>query len=288
MMDRERDVAGSSAAGPVVLVVDDNIDNQELLAYLLTSLGVRTDIASNGIEAVAAFGRTGYAAVFMDCEMPQMDGFQATAALRRLEPPGAGTRILALTAHPVRDVRERCLAAGMDDCLSKPVGAEELRVALAAILPEQGRPVAPAVTPTDAAGEVDLNALAGLGQQIGADVLRDVLETFWEETGKRLARLSAAVAAGDSQEAAAAAHAIKGGSASLGYVRVAELSNEVQHLAEAGAIREAAERTAALAEAFGRARAGGAQLLATMREGAGAFTAPGLTDKWANIQKRNG
>jgi CheY-like chemotaxis protein/HPt (histidine-containing phosphotransfer) domain-containing protein len=266
MIGREGNVAGPSAAGPVVLVVDDNIDNQELLAYQLKSLGVRADIASNGIEAVAAFARTEYAAVFMDCEMPQMDGFQATAALRRLEAPGAGTRILALTAHPVRDVRERCLAAGMDDCLSKPVGADDLRVALAAILPEQRRPVAPAVPSAPAVGEVDLTVLAELGSQIGAEVLRDVLETYWEETGKRMARLSEAVAAGDSQEAAAAAHAIKGGSASLGYVRVAELSNEVQHLAEAGALREAVDRTAALAEAFSRARADGAQLLASMGE----------------------
>jgi HPt (histidine-containing phosphotransfer) domain-containing protein len=206
---------------------------------------------------VEAFVAIEYAAVLMDCEMPQMDGFQATAELRRLERPGRRTPIVAITAHPVRHVRERCAAAGMDDCLTKPVEVEDLRRALAAVLPEQQ----PVVPPTSSTGDVDLTALTKLADLIGADALGALLETFWRETDKRLMRLREAVAAGDPREAGGIAHAIKGGASSMGAERVAKLSDELQHLADAGSLTDAAERTAVLEEAFARARAAGAAVL---------------------------
>ena len=262
-MDTEGNPAATAPVGPIVLVVDDNVDNQELLAYLLEWLGLRTDIVGNGVEAVAAFARTEYAAVFMDCEMPQMDGFQATAELRRLEPPGRRTPILAITAHPVQAVRERCVAAGMDDCLSKPVGVEDLRRALAAVpLRDQPRLVAPSRD----FSELDLTALTKLADLIGVQALGALLETFWRETDGRLTRLRAAVAARDLPEVARVAHAIKGGASSLGAERVAKLSDELQHLADAGSLTEAAQSASALEEAFARARTAGAEMLDSTRQ----------------------
>lgn len=260
-MTRDNEITVSDPNSPAVLVVDDNVDNQQLLAYLLEWIGYRTDFAGNGVQAVAAFARTEYAVVFMDCEMPQMDGFQATRELRRLEPPGRRTPILAITAHPSRDVRARCLAAGMDDCLTKPVTAEDLRAAVTAVVREQRRLIS---TSSDA-GEVDLHALATLAEQIGTDALGAVLETFRRETGMRLARLHEAVAAGDPPEVARIAHAIKGGASSLGAKRVAELSEELQRLADAGSLRGAGERTAALKDAFARSVETGTDLLASIR-----------------------
>jgi two-component system, sensor histidine kinase and response regulator len=260
-MSRDDEFTNFDTKNPVVLVVDDNVDNQQLLAYLLEWIGYRTEFAGNGVQAVAAFARAEYAAVFMDCEMPQMDGFQATRELRRLEPPGRRTPILAITAHPSRDVRARCLAAGMDDCLTKPVTAEDLRAALTAVVREQRR----AVGTSNESGEVDLVALAGLAEQIGTDALGAVLDSFRRETGTRLTRLHEAVAAGDPQEVARVAHAIKGGASSLGVKRVAELSDELQRLADAGSLRGATERAAALRDTFTRSVEACAELLDSIR-----------------------
>ncbi len=256
-MDRDGDCTPAGPE-PTVLVVDDNVDNQELLAYLLKCIGYRTEVAGNGLQAIAAFTPTAYAAVFMDCEMPQMDGFQAAAELRRMEPPGRRTPIIAITAHPSQDVRARCLAAGMDDCLTKPVRAEDLQAAI-----------------TAATREVDLVALAGLAEQIGTDALGAVLESFQRETNTRLARLYEAVTSGDRNEVSRVAHAIKGGAMSLGASRVAELSSDLQRLADAGSLVGAADLTAALEEAFARALTASTQLLESIRRSAGGSSPDG-------------
>jgi PAS domain S-box-containing protein len=114
---------------PLVLVVEDNIVNQRVARLLLGKLGVRIDVANNGLEALQALERASYAAVFMDCQMPEMDGYQATARIRadgRYE----GLRIIAMTANAMEGDRQRCLDAGMDDYVSKPMRPEELRAAL--------------------------------------------------------------------------------------------------------------------------------------------------------------
>ncbi|MCD6061634.1 MAG: putative Histidine kinase (modular protein), partial [Moraxellaceae bacterium] len=109
-----------------ILVVEDNPTSQKLTVVLLQRLGCRVDVAGNGREAVQAMGRLPYDLVFMDCDMPVMDGFDATRAIRAL--PGAAGRvpIVALTAGAVAGDRERCFAAGMDDFLGKPVRPQEL------------------------------------------------------------------------------------------------------------------------------------------------------------------
>jgi len=114
---------------PHVLVVEDNLVNQRVARLLLGKLGVRIDLAGNGLEALQALERTRYAAVFMDCQMPEMDGYEATARIRadsRLK----GLRVIAMTAHAMDGDRQRCLDAGMDDYVSKPMRPDELRAAL--------------------------------------------------------------------------------------------------------------------------------------------------------------
>jgi signal transduction histidine kinase/DNA-binding response OmpR family regulator len=104
-----------------VLVVEDNIANLKVAVRMVEKLGYRADVAANGIEAVRVMGEVKYDAVLMDCHMPEMDGFEATRAIRRIETEGRHTPVIAMTASALSGDRERCLAAGMDDYVSKPI-----------------------------------------------------------------------------------------------------------------------------------------------------------------------
>jgi len=118
--------ASATGAAPFVLVVDDNVDNRKIIAAMVERLGYRFEAASDGIEAVDACSRTVYDAVLMDCHMPEMDGFKAAAWIREREQPTRRTPIIALTASAMPGDRERCLSAGMDDYLTKPVALRVL------------------------------------------------------------------------------------------------------------------------------------------------------------------
>jgi CheY-like chemotaxis protein len=109
-----------------ILIAEDNSVNQRLAARLVERLGFQADVAHDGREALHAVSRFEYSAVLMDCQMPEMDGFEATAEIRRLETPNRRTPIIAMTAHAMSGDRERCLNAGMDDYISKPIRPQEL------------------------------------------------------------------------------------------------------------------------------------------------------------------
>jgi signal transduction histidine kinase/CheY-like chemotaxis protein len=123
-----------------ILVVEDNPVNQQVARGWLRKLGYRADVAANGFEALEALERISYAAVLMDCQMPELDGFQATAALREREGAARRTPVIAMTANAMHGDRERCLSAGMDDYLPKPVRLEDLEAALQRWLPGPTEP----------------------------------------------------------------------------------------------------------------------------------------------------
>ena len=128
---------------PVILVVDDNPVNQKVAANMLEKLGHRVNVAANGREAVESMARMSYALVFMDCQMPEMDGFEATRIIRQQEQQArqmgelsSHIPIIAMTANAMQDDRERCLAVGMDDFISKPVAKKAIEAALARWVPQ--------------------------------------------------------------------------------------------------------------------------------------------------------
>ena len=220
-----------------VLLAEDNVVNQRVATLMLERIGHRTDVVANGLEAVAAVTSTPYDVVLMDVQMPELDGLEATRRIRAELPPDRQPRIVAMTANALSEDRERCLEAGMDDYLAKPVRREELAAALGraslGLGPPEPGPVPAAVEePASAAGPVvDDSVLAALAERLGdraPDFLGRLFDTWDVETAHRFADLSAAVEATDPEAVGRMAHAVKGGSASMGAVRLASVAGEVE------------------------------------------------------------
>jgi len=235
-------VEGATPGRPLrILVAEDNEPNRRFAMYLLESLGHRADFAANGRAAVEAWERSAYDVIIMDCQMPEMDGFEATREIRRLEAAlcadgSERTYILALTANAVRGERERCLAAGMDDYLSKPYTGQQLG---AALKEHRGRlgPAAPATagpTPPAAVG-VDRQCLDQLCASIGDHGVRDIIEAFLVDLLRQTPEISVLVRAGRQSEAAHVAHSLRGIGLSLGLVQFGSQLREIEDQAKAGA-----------------------------------------------------
>jgi|GEM_PF-525811 len=223
-----------------VLVVEDNPVNQRVALLMLRNLGCEADCVGNGLEALDALARIPYALVFMDCQMPDMDGFEAAREVRRRERGRTRVPIVAMTANAMDGDRERCLAAGMDDYVSKPVRPEDL----ARVLTAWTEPIR--------VGALDeLRALAPAG---GADVVAEVVRVYLQDAGERLAEIRAALETSDARLLRQAAHALKGSSSSCGAARLAELCQRLEDATEAESLSATRALVAAAQTEFLRVR----------------------------------
>ncbi len=265
---REPALDSGSFAGARILLAEDNQVNATVATTLLSRLGALVDVAADGLEAIEAVRRGGYDLVLMDCQMPELDGFEATQEIRRLE--AAADRqpipIVAMTANAMAGDRERCLAVGMDDYLAKPVRPDDLRAVLARFLGVGPDPEAPGVAVTPAAadeagvgrsGLVDLAHLDALGVLAEDDraTLRELVSLFAVETPEQIARIEDGIDAGLPATVERAAHTLKGSSMSLGAVTIGTLASELVRRAREGSIDGAAELVAEIDAAFGRTMA---------------------------------
>ncbi len=216
-----------------VLLAEDNPVNQEVAIAMLQALGCTCDVVGNGAEALAAIARERYDAVLMDCQMPVMDGFEATRRLREQEAAGGAARlpVIALTAHALEGHREQCLAAGMDRYLSKPYTQEQLRLELRQCL-AGGIQAAPAAAAPDVASEaLDRTALDNillLGKSGGPALLRRIIEIYFRNAPDLIGAMQAAVAAGDMAALGRAAHSLKSSSLNVGAARLGRLCREIE------------------------------------------------------------
>ena len=194
-----------------VLLAEDNIVNQRVAVGLLTKRGHAVTVTNNGVEALAALARESFDMVLMDVQMPEMGGLEATAAIRERErQTGGHIRIVAMTAHAINGDRERCLAAGMDGYLSKPV---DQRMLFAVV--EDEAPTGSAVSATPGRSELfDRDAAL---ERLGGDgaLLTDVVRLFLTDCPVRLAAIKSAVDQRDAARIRIEAHALKGAASNL-------------------------------------------------------------------------
>jgi len=247
---------GDDAARPLhVLVAEDNTVNQVLIVRLLEKLGHTSFLAANGEEAVRAYETQVFDVVLMDVQMPVMDGLAATAAIREREARDPGRRrlpIMALTAFALRGDRERCLGAGMDDYLTKPIKPADLAAALKRLCADER----PAATTASASGET----AAGEGfdfsvalSYVGGDraLLDELLDIFAEDAPVRMDAIRRAIAGGDAQVLMREAHTLKGALKLLGAAVAAGLALELETLARHGDLSGVREVGAALDRSMG-------------------------------------
>lgn len=214
-----------------ILVAEDNEVNQRVVLRILSRMGYRADVAANGLEVIQALRRQPYDVVLMDVQMPEMDGLQATRRICELWAAEERPRIIAMTAHAMQGDRERCLAAGMQDYVSKPVQIEELQMALERCGSGDGTI---AVRRGDA---VDASILARLrnGQEPDEpDLVAELIEIFLEHTPSGLAAIREAVATRDSAALNQAGHRLKSGSAQLGARRMSALCAQLEQMGRNG------------------------------------------------------
>ncbi len=255
-----------------ILLAEDNATNQKLALRILARLGYQADVVSNGLEALEALLRQPYDVVLMDVQMPELDGLETTRRLRTELAQPRQPQVIAMTANAMQGDRELCLAAGMDDYVSKPIRVDELVRALAASSPLAASPendseidVKPpaadaggqAVGPSESLGAretapdtavLDPKALQRLLATVGGEFafLAELIDSFLADAPQLLAELERFAQAGDAAGVRRVAHSLKSNGADLGATAFTEQCKELEEMGKTGALDDAAARVALL------------------------------------------
>jgi signal transduction histidine kinase/CheY-like chemotaxis protein len=261
-----------------ILLAEDNATNQKLALTVLGRLSYRADVANNGLEALDALKRQTYDVVLMDMQMPELDGLEATRRIRRELAETQQPHIIAMTANAMQGDRELCLAAGMNDYVSKPIRIEELVRALRAsrvtersviaseasvavqsphLVQEMASPTALAALAMTPADMLDPTVLKNLQVVLGGEFsnLVMLIDSFLEEAPKLLSELNRYVADGDAAGVRRVAHSLKSNGADFGAIMFSNLCKELEALGRSGVLDGAAALLAQARDAYGRMEA---------------------------------
>jgi CheY-like chemotaxis protein len=230
---------------PLLLVVEDNPINQQVARYQIEKIGYPADVAKDGAEALEMLDQHDYALVLMDCHMPRMDGFEATAQIRKRTDDKRRIPIIAVTAGGTAGEREKCLRAGMDDFLLKPFSQEALAGKITTWLSDTSRV---ATTGKSSAGETESDVVKDLTDRLseleadyGKEMVLKIIEMIVPDTEARIERMDRAIKQQDFRALEEAAHGLKSGAANIGATELAQLSEDLEALGEAKSIDDAEE-----------------------------------------------
>ncbi len=241
-----------------ILLAEDNAINQKVALRLLERLGYGADVVGDGRQALARLDHAAYDVILMDVQMPEMDGLEASRAICARWAASERPCIIAMTAEAMQGDRDKCLAAGMDDYIVKPVTLDRLAAALA-----NCRPLAAATAPEAAAAPpvekqriaagtaLDRDVLDQLREDLGGTAaLREVIRSFLDQTPSVLSALRDAAARADVPSIRRAAHMIKGTSSILGARELSEQCAEIERVGQTGCIADAGSRVIAVEASY--------------------------------------
>ncbi|MDP8956890.1 MAG: response regulator [Actinomycetota bacterium] len=241
-----------------ILLTEDNAINQKVALKLLDKMGYRADVAANGLEAIEAVARQTYDLILMDVQMPEMDGLEATREIIARW-GDARPRIVAMTADAMQGDREKCLEAGMDDYMTKPIRTPDLISAIRATEHRDGaRGAGDDQPPSQGEGPaLDRDALNRLAESMGDDdpsFVAELLDEFATEAPVMIAALNEAVASGNAGDAHRIAHTLKSNAATFGATRLNDLARTVEAQAREGALEGAEALVGRIQAEYGRVR----------------------------------
>jgi CheY-like chemotaxis protein len=255
----EKELAPVSAVEPVrprrILLAEDGLVNQQVARRLLEVRGHRVVLANNGREALDALEREAFDLVLMDVQMPEMDGFSATAAIRAKErETGKHVPIIAMTAHAMRGDRERCVDAGMDDYLAKPIHSKTLYEKVEAIAPSTPPPSIHEPSPrAEEPLENVLDWSAALRRVGGrADLLEQIVKLFFTESDKLMREIHDAIKAGDALRLRRVAHSLKGSADCFSATATVQAALRLETMGRDGMLTDADDGFTVLERAIGR------------------------------------
>ncbi len=239
-----------------ILVADDNLVNRKVALGQLRQLGYSAEAVASGLEVLEALEKRAYDLILLDCQMPGMDGYEVTAEIRRREGSDKHTPIIAVTAHAMEEARNKCLEAGMDDYISKPVKIEALAAVLDRWDPAATGPAAAPANKSPAKGPAMklLESMRKFAGTVDPKLIVEVINLFLEDAPMRLEAMRAALTAGDAAAIGKTAHALKGGCHYVAATRMADLCNKLEDMGRAGSIEGMEGRLSELEEEFGRVR----------------------------------
>ncbi len=235
-----------------ILLAEDHIVNQKLALQILRKMGYRADVAANGIEVLQALKRQPYDVILMDVQMPEMDGLEASRRICQQWPVENRPRIIAMTANAMQGDREECLAAGMDDYISKPVQVQELQTALERWGQRVTVQAELAQSLPEAVDWAVLDGLRELQEEGEPDFVQEMIDLYLAATPPLLTAIRSAVAQRDAEGVRHTAHTLKGNSSSLGVRQLAALSAELEQKGRSGSVEGAELLLAGLESEFQR------------------------------------